>query len=101
MDLVSIALVVVALWIGVIVFVVAISKASGNADAEAERYFAETRDDVPEQSRAPHYDLAPGDDRTSIDAAVFARENKRLRIETPERRRLHLPHLVGTHRHRS
>lgn len=100
MDLVSIALVVVALWIGVVVFVVAMSKASANADADAERYFAESRDDVPDQWPARCSDVVPGDDRRSIDAAELEREDKRVGIEPPEPRRLHLPRLVGTHRHR-
>ena len=100
MDLVSIALVVVALWIGVVVFVVAMSKASANADADAERYFAESRDDVPDQWPARYSDVVPGDDRRSIDAAELEREDKRVGIEPPEPRRLHLPRLVGTHRHR-
>jgi hypothetical protein len=99
MDLVSIPFVVVALWIGVVVFVVAMCKASGNADADAERYFAEGRDDVPSQSPEPYSAVAPGDDRRAIDAAEFEREAKRFGIELPERQRV--PRLVGTHRDRS
>lgn len=64
MDLVGIALVIVALWVGFVVLVLAMCKASSRADTDDERRFAEG-------------------------------------IELPERRRVHLPHLVGTHRHRS
>jgi hypothetical protein len=64
MDLVGIALVIVALWVGFVVLVLAMCRASSRADADDERRFADG-------------------------------------IELPERRRVHLPHLVGTHRHRS
>ena len=100
MDLVSIALVIVALWIGVVVLVLAMCKASGHADADEGRHFAEGRDDVSNQLPAPYADVALGDDRRPIGAAELEREAERLGIELPERRRLHLPHLVGTHRHR-
>jgi hypothetical protein len=101
MDLVSIALIIVALWIGVLVFVLAMCKTSGHADADEARFFAEKRDDVSSQSPAPYSDIALGDERRSIDAAELEHEAERLRVELPERRRLHLPRLVGTHRHRS
>ena len=100
MDLVSIALVIVALWIGVVVLVLAMCKASGHADADEQRHFAEGRDDVSNQLPAPYADVALGDDRRPIDASELEREAERLGIEVPERRRLRLPHLVGTHRHR-
>jgi hypothetical protein len=100
MDLLSIALVIVALWIGVVVLVLAMCKASGHADADEERHFAEGRDHVSNQLPAPYADVALGDDRRPIDAAELQRDAERLGINLPERRRLHLPHLVGTHRHR-
>lgn len=100
MDLVSIALVIVALWIGVVVLVLAMCKASGHADADEGRHFAEGRDDVSNELPAPYAEVALGDDRRPIGAAELEREAERVGIELPEGRRLHLPHLVGTHRHR-
>ncbi len=100
MDLVSIALVIVAFWIVVVVLVLAMCKASGHADADEERHFAEGRDDVSNRLPAPYADVALGDHRRPIDAAKLERESERLGIELPERRRRRLPHLVGTHRHR-
>lgn len=101
MDLLGIALIIVAIWIGLLVVVVAMCKASARADADEERHLAEGREDMWNQSLAPHSNVAIGDARRSTDAAELEREAKRLGIELPKRRRLHLPHLVGTHRHRS
>jgi hypothetical protein len=105
MDLVTIALIIVAVWIGVLVFVLAISKASGHADADEERHLAEARDDASNQSLPPHAhadaDAAVGDERRSIDRAELEREAERLGIELPERPRMRLPRRVGTRRHRS
>ena len=69
MDLISIALVIVALWIGVVVLLLAMCKASGHADADEERHFAEGRDDVSNQLPAPYADVALGDDRRPIGAS--------------------------------
>jgi hypothetical protein len=84
MDFVIIALIVVAVWIGLLVFVWAVCRASGRADAAEERYLAEERDK-----------------RKSIDRAELQREAERLRIELPERPRPRLTRLAGTRRHRS
>jgi len=84
MDFVIIALIVVAVWIVLLVFVWAMCKASGRADAAEERYLADE-----------------GDERKSIDRAELEREAERLHIELPERPRLRLTRLVGTRRHRS
>lgn len=101
MDLLSIALVIVGLWIGVVALVLAMCRASSHADAVEERHFAEARNDVSNELPAPYADVALGDDRRPIDAGEREREAQRLGIDLPERRRLRLPHLVGTHRHRS
>jgi hypothetical protein len=84
MDFVIIALIVVAVWIVLLVFVWAMCKASGRADADEERYLAEECDE-----------------RKSIDRAELEREAERLRVELPERPRPRLSRLVGTRRHRS
>lgn len=101
MDLLTIALIIGAVWIGVLVVVLAMCKASGHADADEERYLAEMRDDVSNQSPAQHSDATVGDERRSIDAAELQRQAERLGIELPERPRRHLPLRVGTRRHRS
>lgn len=110
-DLVNIALIVAAIWISLLVtLVVAMCKASAQADAHEERHLAERRDDVWNQSSAPH--AAVGDGRRSTDAAEPERETERVRIGLPERalpqlarfvgtRRPQLPRFVGTRRHRS
>lgn len=75
MDFVTIALMIAAVWIGVLVVVVlAIFKASGHADADAERHLAEVRDDVSHLSPASQSDATVGDERRSIDAAELERE---------------------------
>ena len=101
MGLVSIALIIVAVWIGVLVIALAMCKASGHADVNDERYIAAGRDDVLNQSPAAYSHVAVGDERRSIDAAELEREAERLVIELPEWPRLHLRRLVGTRRHRS
>lgn len=113
MDSVSIALIIAAVWIGLLVMlVVAVCKASAQADADQERHFAERRDDVWNESPAPHSAASVGDDRRSTDAAELEREAERLGIRLPERtrsqpaqfvgtRRLHPPRFGGTRRHRS
>ncbi|MGN6872316.1 MAG: hypothetical protein ACTHMY_28335 [Solirubrobacteraceae bacterium] len=85
MDFVIIALIVVAVWIGLLVFVLAVCKASGRADAAEERYLA---DEFDEQ-------------RKPIDRAELERDAERLRIDLPERPRLRVTRLVGPRRHRS
>jgi hypothetical protein len=100
MDLVTVALIIVAVWIGVLVFVLAISKASGHADADEERHLAEARDDASNQSLPPHADAAVGDERRSIDRGELEREAERLGIELPERPRLRRTRLHRTRRHR-
>lgn len=83
---VTIALIIVAVWIGVAVLVMAMFKASGHADADEERYLAEARDDVSNQSPAPHCDTAVSYERGSIDGAELERQPERLRIGLPGRR---------------
>ena len=98
MDLVSIALIIAAVWIGLLVIlVVAICKASAQADALEERHLAEWRDDVWNQSSAPH-SAAVGDGRRSTDAAEPEHEAERLGIGLPERTRPQLGRSVGTRR---
>jgi hypothetical protein len=101
MGFVTVTLIIVALWIGILVFVLAMAKASGCADADEERYLAERRDDVSIQSLAPPSHATLGDEGKSIDRAELERDAKRLGIELPERPRLRLTRLVGTRRHRS
>lgn len=101
MGLVTIALIILAVWFGVLVIVITMFMASAHADADEDRYLAEARDEVSNQSRAPHSGAAVGDERRSIDAAGVGREAGRWRIELPGRSRLHLSRLVGTRRHRS
>jgi hypothetical protein len=100
MGLATITLIVFGVWIGVVVLVLAMCKASGAADAEAERYLAERRGDVSNQSLAPDPNATAGDERHTVDRAELEREAQRLRIELPERH-LRLPRLVGIRRHRS
>ena len=100
MGFVVIALIVVAVWIGLLVCVFAMCRASGRADAAEERYLAEACDDVSNQSRKPHSDAPGRAEPKSIDHAELEREAERLRIELPERPRLRLTRLVGTRRHR-
>jgi hypothetical protein len=101
MVLVSIALIVVAVWIGVLVVVLAVCRASGRADAAEERYLAEARDEVSYQSPAPHSSVTGCHERKPIDRADLEREAERLRVKLPERPRLRLTRLVGTRRPRS
>src|SRR6478672_2649808 len=112
-DLVSIALIIAAVWIGLlVVLVVAICKASAQADADQERHFAEWRHDVWNELLAPHSAASVGDDRRSTDATELEREAERLGIRLPERtrpqparfvgaHRPHLPRFGGARRHRS
>ena len=92
---------IVAVWIGLLVAVLAMCKASGRADAAEERYLAEGCDDVSSQSLAAHLDATGCDEQGSIDPAELEREAERLRIELTKRRRLGLTRLVGTRRPRS
>jgi hypothetical protein len=101
MGLVTIALIVVVVWIGLVAFVLAIGEASGRADADEERNLAAGVDDVSNQALAPDSHATVGDDRKSIDRPELEREAKRLGIELPDRPRLLLTRLVGTRRHRS
>jgi hypothetical protein len=101
MDLVTIALIIVALWIGVIVVVLAMCKASAHADADEERYLANRSRDVPNQSQAPESAATVGDERRSSIRAELEREAERLRVELPARQRPRLTRLVGTRRHHS
>lgn len=84
MDFVIIALIVVAVWIGLLVFVWAMCKASGRADAAEERHLADEFDE-----------------RKPIDRAELERDAERLRVELPERPRLRRTRLAGPRRHRS
>lgn len=97
MDFVVIALIVVAIWISLLVVVLAVCRASGRADAAEERDLAEGRYDVSNRSLAPHVGTAGREERR----AELERGAERLRIELPERPRLRLTRLVGTRRHRS
>jgi hypothetical protein len=98
-DSVSIALIIAAVWIGLLVMlVVAMCKASAQADADAERHLAERRDEEWSRSPAAHSAAAVGDDRRSIDAPELEREAERLGIRLPERPRPQLARFVGTHR---
>lgn len=85
MNLVIIALIVVALWIGLLVLVLAICRASAHADAVEERYL----------------DPSDRDRRKPVDREELEREAERLRIKLPDRPRLRLTRLVGTRRPRS
>lgn len=98
MGLVIIAL-IVAVWIGLLVFILAACKASGHADAAEERYLAEGCDDVSKQSLAPNFDATGCDERKPIDRAELEREAERLRIELSERPRVRLTRLVGRSKH--
>ena len=100
MSFVIIALIIVAVWIGLLALVLAVCKASGHADAAEERYLAEG-ENVSNQSLAPHSHATGCDERKSIDRAELEREAERLRIELPARPRLRLTRLVGTRRPRS
>jgi hypothetical protein len=101
MGFVTVALSIVALWICVLLFVLAIAKASGRADADEERYLAEERDDVSNKPLAPHSDATVGDEGKSTDHAELQHGAERLGIELPERPRLRRTRLVGTRRHPS
>jgi predicted Ser/Thr protein kinase len=100
MSLVTVVLIiVVVVWIGVVALVLAICKASGQADADEQRYLAKGQEDVANLSRAPRSDADY--ERKSIDRAELEREAERLRVELPERLRPRLTRLVGSRRHRS
>jgi hypothetical protein len=98
MGIISVALLIVALWICILLFMLAIAKASGRADADEERYLAEARDYMSNQSLAPHSDATIGDEGKSTDRAELQRAAERLGIELPERPPLHPTPLVGTRR---
>lgn len=99
MDIVTIALIVVAAWIGVIVVLLAMCKAAAHADADEERFLAETSDHLSAPSPAPHLDATGGDGRRSSDRAELERRAGRLRIELPVRTRRRLIRLVEARRH--
>jgi hypothetical protein len=73
MGLVTIALIIVGAWIGILVFVLAIFKASSHADANAERYPSERRGDMSDRSLAPRSNATLGDERNRR----FARPRQR------------------------
>jgi hypothetical protein len=100
MGLVTIALILVAVWVLVLVFVLAIFRASGRADANEERYLAEERADMWNQSRAPQAEDTLRDERRSADRAQLEREAQRLRIELPERPHVRLTRFGAIRRHR-
>jgi hypothetical protein len=99
-GLVTIALIIGGIWFGVLVFALAIFKASGHADANEERNLAAARDAM-SKSLAPHSNPTVGDERKSVDRAELEREAKRLRIELPQRPHVRLTRLAGIRRHRS
>ncbi len=103
MDLVIIALIFVGAWIGVVVLMLAMFKASGHADAQAdaERYLAERRRDMSDQSRAADANATLDVERRSVDRAELEREAQRLNIALPERPHVRLPRPAGIRRHRS
>jgi hypothetical protein len=102
MGLVTIALVIVGCWIGVVFVVLAMCKASGHADAEtdAERYLAEGRGEVSNQSLEPDSNATVSDERKSVDRAELERAAQRLRIELPERPHVRRTRPAGIRRHR-
>ena len=103
MSLVTIGLVIVGCWIGFVVVVLAMCKASGHADAaaDAEWYLVEARGDVSSQSPVPDSNATADDARESVDGAELEREAQRLRIELPERPHVRLTRPAGIRRHRS
>jgi hypothetical protein len=101
MGVFIIALIIVAVWIGILVFVLAVCKASAHADANEERYLAEMRDDVSSQSPAPASNATVSGERKSVDRAELEREAERLRIELPKRPLTRLTRPAGIRRHRS
>ena len=101
MGLVTLALIIVAAWIGVLVFVLAIFKASAHADANEERCLAEARDDVSTHSLAPHSNATIGGEQRAVDRAELEREAQRLRLELPKRPHVRLTLPAGIRRHRS
>lgn len=101
MSFVTIALIIVVVWIGVVALALAMCKASGRADADEQRLVAKGQEDVSNVSLAPRSDTTVGYERKSIDLAKLERDAERLRVELPERPRVRLTRLVGTRRHRS
>jgi hypothetical protein len=84
MGVVTVALIIVVVWIGLLVFVLAISKASGRADADEERNLAAGFDHVSNDSPAPDSDALVGDARKSIDRPELEREAERLRAPSAD-----------------
>ena len=101
MSLVTLGFIILAVWIGaLVVIVLAVSKASGRADADEERYLAQGHLDVSNRLPVAPSDTAVGGERRPLDAGELERQAERLGIQLPERPRLHLPRLVWTRRHR-
>jgi hypothetical protein len=100
MDLVSIVLIIVGVWFGVLVVVLAISKASSVADADEKRFLAPGTDDALDQRIEPTADPTLSGERRPIDRAELEREADRLHVDLPERWRLRRRRLAGIYRHR-
>ena len=102
MGLVTFALIIAAaVWIGVLVFVLAVCRASAHADANEERCLAEGRDDVSTPSLAPHSNATIGGEQRPADRAELEREAQRLGLELPKRPHVRLTLPAGIRRHRS
>lgn len=103
MDVVIVALVIVAVWVGLLVFVMALCRAAARADADADeqRYLAEGCDGVSNESVASHLSATDCDEVNAIIREELERQAERLHVELPEKTRPRRARLVGARRHRS
>jgi hypothetical protein len=101
MDFVSIALIIVGIWICVLVFVLAISKAAARADSDEERLWASRSDAAADEQPRARLGATLAHTQQSTDPAELARDADRLGIDMPRHWRPRLKRPIGARHHHS
>jgi hypothetical protein len=95
MDFVSIALIIVGIWICIVIFVLAISKASARADSEGERMWAARSNAAADGQSRAELGATLAHTQRSIDPAEPARDADRLGLDMPKHWRPSLKRVIG------
>lgn len=101
MDFVSIALIIVGIWICVSAFVLAILKAAARADSDEERLWASLSDAAADEQSLTGFGPTLGHTQQRSDPAVLARDVDRLGTDVPKRWHPRLKRAIGAWHHHS
>ena len=99
MDFFSIALIVVGIWICILIFVLAISKAAARADSDEERWWASRSDAAGDEQSRAGLDATLAHTQQSTDPAELARDADRPGIHRPRHWRPRLKRAIGAWYH--